>query len=165
MSYSLKHQYGHLNNYGVSYSGFAEFKYKPLVSFGAELGGYNFEFDKNQSTNLFIKPTIIFNGNIGRSTIGIYTGISFDVSVDHKIKTSYNDYYLPRESGDTSIVQEKAFFYNSFASFVIGASYSIRITKNLHIGGKLEASASQGGFYKGYESNFKRAGLFVKYKF
>lgn len=162
MSYSLKSQYGHKFNTGASYAAFYEFDYKPLISFGAEIGGYKFHFDDNKSTNIYVKPTVIFNGKIGHSTLAIFAGVSFDVSMSNKINNPTN--YYPAPMGNTEAgITEKAYFYRSFGAVCGGFSYSYRI-KRMDIGFRYETLGTQGGFYKGYESNFQRFGLFLKYK-
>lgn len=160
MSYSLKSQYGHVYNSGTSYSVFSEFHYKPLISFGGEVGGYKFQFDNNKSTNIYVKPTVIFNGQIRRSTLSVFAGASFDVSLNSKINNA-NNYY----TGENIIggITEKAYFYHSFGALCGGFSYSYRI-KNIDLGLRFETLTSQGGFYKGYDSNFQRFGIFVKYR-
>lgn len=162
VDYNLKSQYGRQVNRSMYYSVISEFKYNEGISFGIEGGGYGFSFDNNKSTNLFIKPSVIFGLHFNkRNSVLLSGGFSYDVSVKSDIKTKYQNY--PTKN-DTSFVSEKAFFYKSFAAPFVSISYCRNIG-NIGLGINVEYSASQGGFYKGYESNFTRVGLFIKRKF
>lgn len=164
MSYKLKSfRDPDLSNTGASYSAFVEIPFRKLIKIGIETGIYKFELDRNTSTNVFIKPTFIFNAQIGKNNISISPGISFDMSVKNQINSPYKDYYTYTDD-DTLIYSERASFERAFSSLVIGFAYSRQISNKFDIGIKIETMGSLDGFYKKYTSSFNRYGLFVKYR-
>lgn len=163
VNYNLKSYLGEMSNTTMSYSIFGQAYYNRFISFGGEAGGYNVEFNDNKATNAFVKPTIIFNGQMKHSNIALYAGVSFDFTLSTQIKNLYQYYAPGAAQGDVAGLYEKAYFYKSFGAICGGATYSYEI-KRISIGIRYEIMTSESGFYKGYDSNFTRFGLFLKYR-